>query len=498
LRRLGPDEYRNLAVALLHGRGKTGPLPPGFRVPFGEAAAAQDRYAAYASTATIGDAQLADVLDMNELLATAVVEKVDVAPGSCLRAGAFVDCARATIRAVAEIAFRRPPDAVEEAAFLKVAEESLSERGPKGSLALAVRAIVSSPDALFHVELGRARGPSGPALDAYEVADALASALSSAPPDELLWQAARRGELSSVEQLRPHVVRLLGDLTRAPPALMRFVRELFGYRKVLDVFQEEKLHAPDALIADTDALVADVIAKNGRAGFFASLLSTRATYVSAATALSYGLDARTVTAKVPARQEGLAQRVGLLTQPSFLAANAETGETAPVKRGLFVREEILCQAVPALPIGVVPVLPAGPMTARERLAIHASRPDCAACHKLMDGYGLAFETYDHLGRARTLDHGKAIDSAGVLDGSIDRDGPYKDALDLIGRLAPSQGVATCMNQQLFRFVAARPDYAGDACAVAQMTASYAKAQGDVVEAIVMAFAADSFRARLGK
>jgi hypothetical protein len=499
LRRLGPQEYRALVTALLHGRGRTGPLPAGFRIPFADNASANDRYTSFASTTTIGDAHLADVLDVSELVATAFVDKLDAAPGSCLRSGAFADCARNTLRGVAEILFRRPIDAESEQVFGKLALDAAADRGPKGALASAVKAMLASPDTLFHVELGRARtAAGGPALDAFEIAQVIASVLGGGPPDEALWQAAHAGRLATAEQIRPHVVRLLGDFTRSPQPLMRFVRELFGYEKVTDVFKDEKFHNPEGLIGDTDALVSDVIAKHGRSGFFAALLSTRTGFVSAATAPSYGLDTRMVASKVPLRMETLAQRMGLMTQPSFLAANSENTETAPVKRGIFVRSELLCQPVPALPIGLVPVLPDVPMTAREKLAVHNAKPDCAACHRMMDGFGLAFEIFDHLGRHRTLDHGKPIDAAGILDGSGNQDGPFKDALELTQRLSQSEAVAACMARQMFRFVSARPERDVDGCAIAQMSNAYARSNGDLIELIVAALSAESFRTRLGK
>jgi len=499
MRRVSAAEYRNTVVALLHGRGASGPLPVGFKNPIADSTSPLDRYTNFASTASVGDTQLADVFGTAEIVAAAYADKVGAAAGSCLESGPFAECARSLVRAAGEILFRRPLAPEQEAAFVKLATDAVpAGNTPKAALAAAVKAMLIAPDMLFHVELGRGKSPTGPVLDAFEVASAIASALASGPPDEPLWQAAKGNALGNAEQIRPHVARLLGDLGKAPPALLRFVRELFGYEKVSDVFKEDKFHDPEGLIRDTDALVAELIAKNGRAGFFPSLLTTRSGYASAATVWSYGLDPRMVTAKSPLRIEALPQRAGLLTQPSFLAANSENTETAPVKRGMFVREEVLCQPVPALPIGVVPVLPDVPMTARQKLAIHNEKPECRGCHTYMDSFGLALEIYDHLGRYRTTDHGAAIDATGLLDGSGNQDGSFKDGLELTAKLAASTVVQQCMARQLFRFLTARPEREVDGCAISQMTSAAQRSNGDVTELIVAAFAADSFRTRIGK
>ena len=51
------------------------------------------------------------------------------------------------------------------------------------------------------------------------------------------------------------------------------------------------------------------------------------------------------------------RRAGLLGQGSFLASTAGPTETSPTARGIFVREQLLCQHVPPPPPGVNTTLP---------------------------------------------------------------------------------------------------------------------------------------------
>ena len=99
-----------------------------------------------------------------------------------------------------------------------------------------------------------------------------------------------------------------------------------------------------------------------------------------------------------------AERAGLLGQALFLTLSSKPDETAPTGRGLFVREQFLCQQVPPPPPGVDTNLPpieeAKPITNRERLAMHTTNQMCAGCHKLIDPIGFGFEKFDAIGMRR--------------------------------------------------------------------------------------------------
>ena len=98
------------------------------------------------------------------------------------------------------------------------------------------------------------------------------------------------------------------------------------------------------------------------------------------------------------------ERAGFLGQALFLTLTSKPDDTAPTGRGLFVREQFLCQQVPPPPPGVDTNLPpvdeAKPVTNRERLAMHATNQMCAGCHSLIDPIGFGFEKFDAIGMRR--------------------------------------------------------------------------------------------------
>ena len=98
------------------------------------------------------------------------------------------------------------------------------------------------------------------------------------------------------------------------------------------------------------------------------------------------------------------ERAGLLGQALFLALTAKPDETSPTARGLFVREQFLCQHVADPPPGVntnlPPVTQAKPMTNRERLADACHQQSLRRCHNLIDPIGFGLEKFDAIGQRR--------------------------------------------------------------------------------------------------
>ena len=73
----------------------------------------------------------------------------------------------------------------------------------------------------------------------------------------------------------------------------------------------------------------------------------------------------------------------------------------------------------------------------------------------MDPLGLAFEIYDGIGRFRTMDGSKPVDASGELKGTEASDGPVKNAIELMRKLARADEVQACMARQWFRYAFGR-------------------------------------------
>jgi Protein of unknown function (DUF1588)/Protein of unknown function (DUF1585) len=123
-------------------------------------------------------------------------------------------------------------------------------------------------------------------------------------------------------------------------------------------------------------------------------------------------------------------RRGLLGKGSFLAITwTQNFRTSPVKRGVWVLENILGTPPPEPPPNV-PALEAsagGPgkiLTLREQMTLHRANPTCASCHRIMDPIGFALDNFDADGKWRTKQGG---DGGTPIDASVDLyDGQHVD------------------------------------------------------------------------
>jgi hypothetical protein len=113
-------------------------------------------------------------------------------------------------------------------------------------------------------------------------------------------------------------------------------------------------------------------------------------------------------------------RGGILGMSATLAATSFPNRTSPVRRGVWVLEQVLGERVPPPPPDV-PELDAQEqesvegLTLRQRTELHTTDPVCANCHRVLDPIGFGLENFDAIGRWREQnDAGVAIDSAGKL------------------------------------------------------------------------------------
>ena len=143
------------------------------------------------------------------------------------------------------------------------------------------------------------------------------------------------------------------------------------------------------------------------------------------------------------------ERRGLLTRAGILATYAKPIDTSPTTRGLFVRQRLLCDKVPAPPPGVATDLPpiGGDVeTNRERVAQHMQDPVCAGCHQFIDPLGLPLEHFDGIGEYRETHDGAELDVTGELDGLA-----FDGAIEMGQTVADDPRATQCAVKQLARF-----------------------------------------------
>ena len=194
-------------------------------------------------------------------------------------------------------------------------------------------------------------------------------------------------------------------------------------------------------------------------------------------------------------------RPGIMMHPAMMAAHSHSSDQTPayVPRGVLLRKQLFCDSLGLPPANAVMEFEALPIpddpTAREISASVNSQPGCRVCHSQIDPPGLAFESFDGLGRERdTYRNGRPIDPAGqtrIGDTEIN----FNDASDLLLQAAELPAVQTCFARQVFRFAMSRLDRPADECAIAALERELDASDGRIADALIAMTQTDTFRYR---
>jgi len=284
-------------------------------------------------------------------------------------------------------------------------------------------------------------------LHGHELASRLSYFLWSSMPDPELTAAAESGALVTDAGLKVQVTRLLAD-TRSAAFVSSFGSQWLSLRTLDNVHPDAKTYASfdeplrAAMRAESMLLFTDVA--TGKRPF-GELLTQTSGYVNDRLAQHYGMTA--VGSTTPQFVPLPSERVGLLTQASILTVQAHPTESAPVLRGKWILNQLLCRALPPPPPDVPQEPAAAGQSRRERLQAHRVQPICKSCHDMMDPLGLALENFDGVGHYRTEDNGALIDPSGTLaDGTA-----FKTPKELAALIAKDPALARCLSRQVFTY-----------------------------------------------
>jgi hypothetical protein len=192
-----------------------------------------------------------------------------------------------------------------------------------------------------------------------------------------------------------------------------------------------------------------------------TLLTANWTYADARLAEHYGLPPVDEAGFQRVSLEGT-PRQGLLTMAGLLTATSYPNRTAPVLRGKWVLDNLMCAAPPPPPQDVIdsfPEIDTTGLSQREVMALHQADPVCASCHATMDPIGLVLENFDAIGAYRDVDSlGDPIDSEVSLpDGTV-----LADVRALSTYLAEHEAVRSCWVEKAFVYGLGRGLIASDA------------------------------------
>lgn len=393
----------------------------------------------------------------------------DAPPGD---AAARREYARDILQEFATRAFRRPVDAAQLERLVEIAEVAQQNgRSFEEGIGRAITAVLVSPRFLFKVEQPVAGSADRfPLVDEFSLASRLSYFLWATMPDAELIGLASRGELRA--NLDQQIQRLMKD-SRSSALIENFVgqwlqardveavtidpqaasglefeynqlRKQFDtadgrrfepgsddpperiakyerFRKIREEYQALRNSLDGGLRRDmrreTEMLFEHIMREDRSV---LDLLDANYTFLSERLAKHYGIEGVSGNdmQRIELRPED--HRGGVLTQATFLMVTSNPSRTSPVKRGLFVLENILGTPTPPPPADV-PDLEAAKekesgdsQTLRELLEAHRSDVQCSSCHQRFDPLGLALENYTAMGTWRGQENKRPIDASGRL------------------------------------------------------------------------------------
>ncbi|MEP6652868.1 MAG: DUF1592 domain-containing protein [Myxococcales bacterium] len=427
----------------------------------------------------------------SEVAALSITDKL-ASIVSCAAATPNQACATTFIDQIGRRAFRRPLTSAESAVFLRAYQLGSGTDAFKDGIAAVVTAMLQSPQFLYQVEVGTpAPGETGvQVLSPYELASRLSFLLWDSIPDDALLNSARDGKLATSADVRAAADRMLGD-ARARPAIIRFAREWIRpqiARPGVDRTDSTYTQAlSTAMQTELDNFVGNSFLAAGTD--LKTFLTSSAPFGNATLRTYYE------------QNGGTGPRSGLLTQPAFLTGIANPSESSPIRRGVFVRRKLTCETFPAPPNNAQAVeaaisLPANANN-RLRSVQRNMNATCMACHSLIDPLGLAFDSFDELGRYRTINKdGTPVDATGnfVKPVSPELAGGFSSLQELGARLGSSPAVQQCVARQFFRFNYGRLDGTADDCAIGGVM-NHWKPGMDLRTLLLEIVSADEFRFR---
>ena len=342
-------------------------------------------------------------------------------------------CAEEILTALAQRAYRRPVTIDDLETLMLFYGEGRKIGTFDDGIEMALRRLLASPQFLVRVE--REPVEWGPG-ETYRISDLeLASRLSfflwSSIPDNELIDMASQGRLSDPVVLEQQVERMLAD-PRSESLVKNFAQQWL-YLRNLTTTAPAQTEFPDwddelrqGFARETELLFETIMREDLNV---LEMLTADFTFLNERLARHYGIPNiyGSRFRRVDLGPE-LDYRHGLLGHGSFLSTTwVQNNRTSPVKRGVWVLENILGTPPPEPPANV-PALeetdaegPGRSLTLREQMTRHRVEEPCASCHRLMDPIGFALENFTADAKWRTHDggdDGNLINSAVELfDGS---------------------------------------------------------------------------------
>jgi hypothetical protein len=432
-------------------------------------------------------------------------------------------CAQQFIATWANRAFRGQLDDATSASLLQLYSDVASQTDFTTGIQAVITAVLESPRFLYVLEFGNG-SPTGKvvALSPYEVAGRLALFLWRSVPDANLMQMAAAGQLATADAVRAQAQAMMKD-PKALEALNDFTTQWMQLELTSGLDKDAQFTTWSHLGKIGEELKDETLTDYSQAVLggetLTDVLTTPQSYLKPDLASFYdvGMGGGTaVTVDDTALAQGqtsfapttMPNRAGILTNGGVLATQSHTTLPSAVLRGKLVREQVLCDLIPAPPPNV-PAPPTSPPdggTFRQQFEEQHNLPGCIGCHQYMDPIGWGFGNFDATGAYQATDSNgfpgtfPPIDSTGsvyamnpgAFGSGIDGGAAFNGAVDLATQLANATQTQECFALQQFRYALSRMETMSDACSVQRAYSTFSAGTLNIQSLMIAITGTDAF------
>jgi len=304
---------------------------------------------------------------------------------------------KAVIRRFAERAFSSTLTEGELSPYYQVSLQALTEHGDFIQAAKAgMKAVICSPRFLY--------SPGIHANASQKTASALARTLWLSVPDAELLQRVAQDEFTA-SSVRDEIHRMLRD-ERSQRMVHSLCDQWLNLRSFNKVSPSLKLYPRyDDLLnhflpLETEAYLHYLIKENLPVSY---LIDSDFSILNQRLAQHYGTDGVYGQRMRKVTLDPQSPRGGLLTMGSVLKATTDGFDTSPILRGAWISKNIAGNTLAPPPDNVKAIEPdpSHATSLREQIEVHKHNATCNACHKSIDPYGFALESFDATGQWRT-------------------------------------------------------------------------------------------------
>jgi hypothetical protein len=271
--------------------------------------------------------------------------------------------------------------------------------------------VLVSPEFLYLIEPRQVESKREPLGD-HELASRLSYFLWCSMPDDELSRLADNGTLRRPDILREQVQRMIAD-QRSWQLVANFSDQwldLSGTNRVAvnpQFYPTFDDHLKEDMRLETQHFFAEILHNDLSA---LNLIASDFVMLNRPLAQHYGIDGPMGRQFERVALSPDQRRGGLLTQGSFLLANSNGEDSHPIRRAVWVLDRLLDDPPPPPPPDVPDLDPKSPnfagLSLKQQLELHREKEACNNCHRGIDPWGVAFESYDAVGLWRTEVRGR--------------------------------------------------------------------------------------------